>query len=135
MPLSLAVLPQHRIVVFEGLYVLVDQGAWKAASERMDVRVLVEVDVQTARKRLAERHVKSGICSSLEEGEKRGPSLSVSSPRVAADEDGSGRKRLAERRVAALAHARADIPRLERPRPELFRRRALRPSCDCDAMH
>lgn len=59
-------------MVFEGLYCLTKVDAWEGASAKIHERVLVTVDKQTARKRLAQRHLESGICQTLEEGEQRG---------------------------------------------------------------
>lgn len=68
---SIAILPAHRIVVVEGLYVLLDKEPWREAAGMMDERWFVEVDFEVARRRLAKRHVKAGIVSSLEEGDRR----------------------------------------------------------------
>lgn len=37
----------------------------------MDENWFLEVEFEVARKRLAERHVRSGICETLEEGDRR----------------------------------------------------------------
>ena len=80
-PVSLAIPIEthHKVVVFEGLYVLTRVDAWKEASERMDERVLVKVATEIARERLAKRHVESGICQTLEEGQERGAKAALAS--------------------------------------------------------
>jgi pantothenate kinase len=66
-----AILPSHRIVVVEGLYVLLDKTPWREASEMMDEKWFVEVDFEVARRRLARRHVIAGIVETEEEGDRR----------------------------------------------------------------
>lgn len=63
--------PSHRIVVVEGLYVLLDKTPWREASEMMDEKWFVEVDFAVARRRLAKRHMLAGIVNSEAEGDRR----------------------------------------------------------------
>ncbi|KAI0096038.1 phosphoribulokinase/uridine kinase [Hypoxylon sp. NC0597] len=68
---DIAILPSHRIVVFEGNYVCLDKDPWREAAALMDERWFVEVDFGTARRRLVKRHVKAGIASDEGEAERR----------------------------------------------------------------
>jgi pantothenate kinase len=68
---DIAVLPGHRIVVFEGNYVVLDKEPWRAAAALMDERWFVDVDFEVARRRLVARHVKAGIARDEEEARKR----------------------------------------------------------------
>lgn len=68
---DIAVLPTHRVVVVEGLYVTLDSDVWRDAAALFDELWFVEVDFEVARKRLRERHVRAGIAKNLEEGDKR----------------------------------------------------------------
>jgi pantothenate kinase len=69
--ISILPLPAHRIVVVEGIYVLLDKSPWREAAELMDLKVFVKVDREIARGRLARRHVAAGIVETLEEGDRR----------------------------------------------------------------
>lgn len=66
-PEAIRILPSHRIVVIEGLYVLLNEKGWKEAAELLDERWLVDVDVKEARVRLVKRHVVTGVAADLEE--------------------------------------------------------------------
>ncbi|KAI1808881.1 P-loop containing nucleoside triphosphate hydrolase protein [Daldinia bambusicola] len=70
-PDDIAILPTHRVVVFEGNYVCLDKEPWREAAQLMDERWFVEVDFETARKRLVKRHVEAGIAKDEEEAGKR----------------------------------------------------------------
>jgi pantothenate kinase len=63
--------PSHRIVVFEGNYVCLNQGPWKKAADLMDLRWFIDVDDDVARERLAKRHLAAKIVETMEEGIKR----------------------------------------------------------------
>jgi pantothenate kinase len=56
-----AVLASHRVIIFEGNYVALDAEPWRTAAGLMDQLWFVEVDFETARQRLIQRHVESGI--------------------------------------------------------------------------
>jgi len=60
-----------KIVVVEGNYVALDEELWRDARGLMHEVWFVEVDEQVARKRLAARHLRSGIVQTLEDGDKR----------------------------------------------------------------
>ncbi|KAH0424501.1 hypothetical protein CcaCcLH18_11537 [Colletotrichum camelliae] len=68
---DIAILPAHRIVVFEGNYLALDKDPWNAAARLMDELWFVDVDFEVARKRLVKRHVKAGIAKDEEEADKR----------------------------------------------------------------
>ena len=68
---DIAIQPGHRIVVFEGNYVVLDKEPWREAAGLMDERWFVEVDFEVARRRLVGRHVKAGIARDDEEAGKR----------------------------------------------------------------
>ncbi|KAI1205149.1 phosphoribulokinase/uridine kinase [Annulohypoxylon truncatum] len=68
---DIAILPCHRIVVFEGNYVCLDKEPWRSAAALMDERWFVDVDFGTARGRLVRRHVKAGIARDEEEARRR----------------------------------------------------------------
>lgn len=63
--------PSARVVIFEGNYLSLNKGLWKEAAELMDELWFVEVDFQTARRRLVERHVKAGIAKNENEAGRR----------------------------------------------------------------
>lgn len=63
--------PTTRILVFEGNYLSLDKEPWRTAAELMDELWFVDVDFETARKRLVPRHVKAGIAPTEEEADKR----------------------------------------------------------------
>ncbi|KAK5632203.1 hypothetical protein RRF57_007917 [Xylaria bambusicola] len=68
---DIAIQPGHRIVVFEGNYVVLDKEPWREAAGLMDERWFVEVDFEVARRRLVGRHVKAGIARDEKEAGKR----------------------------------------------------------------
>ncbi|KAI0451122.1 P-loop containing nucleoside triphosphate hydrolase protein [Xylaria acuta] len=68
---DIPIYPGHRIVVFEGNYVVLDKDPWREAAGLMDERWFVDVDFDTARRRLVARHVKAGIARDEEEARKR----------------------------------------------------------------
>ncbi|KAL8874351.1 MAG: hypothetical protein Q9174_000302 [Haloplaca sp. 1 TL-2023] len=60
-----------RIVVLEGNYLSLKKGLWKEAAELMNELWYVDVDFDTAWRRLVARHVKSGIAPTKQEAETR----------------------------------------------------------------
>ncbi|KAI1419552.1 P-loop containing nucleoside triphosphate hydrolase protein [Xylaria sp. FL1777] len=68
---DIAVHPGHRIVVFEGNYVVLDKEPWREAAALMDECWFVEVDFEVARRRLVARHVRAGIAGDEEEAGRR----------------------------------------------------------------
>ena len=55
------VAPTIRVVIFEGLYLALDQEPWRDAAQLMDELWFVDVSMDTAVARLVKRHVASGI--------------------------------------------------------------------------
>lgn len=68
---DIAIPPSARVIVFEGNYVTLNRGAWREAADMMDELWFVEVDLDTAKKRLVRRHVKAGIECTEEKAAKR----------------------------------------------------------------
>lgn len=68
---DITILPSHRIVIVEGLYLTLDKDIWRDAAKVFDEIWFVNVDREVARKRLGARHVRAGIVNTLEEGDKR----------------------------------------------------------------
>lgn len=78
---AVTILPEHRIVVIEGLYTFLSIPPWVEAGKLMDERWLVELDPTVAYDRLVKRHVMSGVTKDREEAlwraaENDTPSLS-----------------------------------------------------------
>ena len=65
------ILPTARIIVFEGLYLSLNKYPWNAAARLMDELWFVDVDFEVARRRLVERHVKTGVTRDAEEAARR----------------------------------------------------------------
>ena len=57
--------------MFEGNYLSLNKEPWNTAAELMDERWFVEVDFETAKRRLVPRHVKAGIAKDEVDAEKR----------------------------------------------------------------
>ncbi|KAI1118459.1 P-loop containing nucleoside triphosphate hydrolase protein [Nemania sp. NC0429] len=68
---DIVIRPAHRIVVFEGNYVVLDKEPWREAAGLMDERWFVDVDFAIARRRLVARHVKASLARDEEEARKR----------------------------------------------------------------
>ncbi|KAL8784659.1 MAG: hypothetical protein Q9213_003829 [Squamulea squamosa] len=60
-----------RIVILEGNYVTLTKGLWKNAADLMDELWFVDVGLDTARRRLVQRHVQTGVTTTAEEADKR----------------------------------------------------------------
>lgn len=60
-----------RAVFFEGNYLSLNKEPWNRAAGLMDELWFVEVDFETARKRLVRRHVEAGIARDEAEADKR----------------------------------------------------------------
>ncbi|KDN52043.1 P-loop containing nucleoside triphosphate hydrolase protein [Tilletiaria anomala UBC 951] len=58
---GLSVLPQHTLIVIEGLYCNVDAPPWRAAARAFDERWVVQVERAVAKRRLVARHVLTGV--------------------------------------------------------------------------
>jgi len=68
---DIPIAPGIRICIFEGNYCSLNKGPWKEAAGLMNELWFVEVDFETARRRLVDRHVKAGIAGDEEEADKR----------------------------------------------------------------
>lgn len=68
---DISIEPTTRILVFEGLYLSLNREPWNVAAAMMNELWFMEVDFETARKRLIPRHVKAGIAATEEEADKR----------------------------------------------------------------
>lgn len=68
---DIPILPSTKCIVFEGNYLSLNKAPWKEAGLLMDENWFVEVDFEVAKKRLIERHLKSGICKDREEATER----------------------------------------------------------------
>ncbi|KAI9773819.1 MAG: hypothetical protein M1840_006044 [Geoglossum simile] len=60
-----------RVLIFEGNYLSLDLAPWNEAAELMDELWFVEVDLEVAKSRLVDRHVKAGIVTDREEAVRR----------------------------------------------------------------
>jgi pantothenate kinase len=81
-PHAVTILPEHRIVIIEGLYTFLSLPPWVDAGKVLDERWLIELDPSVASERLVKRHVISGVGKDLEEAQWRAaendtPSLSL----------------------------------------------------------
>lgn len=65
------VAPTTRVVIFEGLYLVLDRESWRDAAELMDELWFVEVAMDVAVARLVKRHVASGISPDVEHARNR----------------------------------------------------------------
>lgn len=63
---SIHILPEHRIILIEGLYVALSIPPWAAAAEELDERWVLTVEESIARERIAARHLRAGICPTRE---------------------------------------------------------------------
>lgn len=57
---EIEIAPEHRVVIAEGNYLLLDTGAWNAGRELIDVAVFLDVDEEVRLARLIERHIQYG---------------------------------------------------------------------------
>lgn len=51
--------PDTRVVLIEGLYLLLDDGPWREVSEAFDLRMYLDVPADEARRRLIARHMQA----------------------------------------------------------------------------
>jgi pantothenate kinase len=70
-PDAITILPQHRIVIIEGLYSFLSLSPWREAGMLLDERWLLEIDPKVASDRIVKRHVASGIAKDLKEAQWR----------------------------------------------------------------
>ncbi|KAA8543315.1 hypothetical protein F0562_021190 [Nyssa sinensis] len=51
---------QHKVVIVEGNYLLLEEGVWKEISSTFDEKWFIEVDINTAMQRVLKRHISTG---------------------------------------------------------------------------
>lgn len=68
---DIAIEPTTRVLVFEGNYLSLDKEPWRSVAKLMDDLWFVEVEFDTALKRLIPRHVKAGIAADEVQAERR----------------------------------------------------------------
>lgn len=95
-PRALAILPQHRLIIIEGLYMFLGIEPWAEAGRLLDERWWVEVAEEEAEARLVARHVLTGVARDVEEAEWRArendaPSKSSTSVRTLSHHSSDGR--------------------------------------------
>ncbi|WWD02916.1 hypothetical protein V865_000959 [Kwoniella europaea PYCC6329] len=62
---------QHRIIVIEGLYCLLDREGWRDSAAYFDLKIWVEVDKAEARERVLKRNHETGIVEDYKACEER----------------------------------------------------------------
>jgi pantothenate kinase len=68
---DIAILPQHRIVVLEGNYILLNVSPWDKAAALLDEKWFIIVERDVARARVIQRHLLSGLAETETEAAKR----------------------------------------------------------------
>ncbi|KAM5349017.1 hypothetical protein ACJ41O_008840 [Fusarium nematophilum] len=68
---NIAIAPEARIIILEGLYLSLDREPWSSAARLMDELWFLDVDREVAIARLVKRHVHSGIVSGVAAAEHR----------------------------------------------------------------
>ncbi|KAI3526660.1 hypothetical protein L1887_05920 [Cichorium endivia] len=51
---------QHKVVIVEGNYLLLEEGTWKEVSSMLDEKWFVDVDIDVAMERVLKRHISTG---------------------------------------------------------------------------
>ncbi|KAL8150290.1 hypothetical protein V2J09_020098 [Rumex salicifolius] len=51
---------QHKIVIVEGNYLLLEEGIWSEVSNMFDEKWFIEVDIDTSMQRVEKRHIQTG---------------------------------------------------------------------------
>ncbi|KAI3829724.1 hypothetical protein L1987_03852 [Smallanthus sonchifolius] len=51
---------QHKVVIVEGNYLLLDEGSWKEISSILDEKWFVDADIDVAMERVLKRHISTG---------------------------------------------------------------------------
>lgn len=51
---------QHKVVIVEGNYLLLEDGTWKDVSSMFDEKWFIDVDIDTAMQRVLKRHISTG---------------------------------------------------------------------------
>lgn len=68
---DIAIHPQSRVIILEGLYLSLAREPWNMAAALMDETWFVDIDREVARERLAKRHVASGLVPDIEAAKHR----------------------------------------------------------------
>ncbi|CAI7648772.1 unnamed protein product [Penicillium bialowiezense] len=68
---DIAIFPQSRVVIVEGLYLSLNREPWSSAASELDESWFIEVEREIARARLIKRHVASGIVPDVGAAEHR----------------------------------------------------------------
>lgn len=79
LPTRLALLPERRIVLVEGLYVTLAIEPWKNVATLLDERWLISVDEDTVRRGIIKTHLKTGVAPTVEEAVWRSDSSDIPS--------------------------------------------------------
>ncbi|XP_059433670.1 putative uridine kinase C227.14 [Corylus avellana] len=51
---------QHKVIIVEGNYILLEDGVWKEISSVFDEKWFIEVDIDTSMQRVLNRHISTG---------------------------------------------------------------------------
>ncbi|AAD25806.1 Belongs to PF/01121 Uncharacterized protein family UPF0038 containing ATP/GTP binding domain. ESTs gb/AA585719, gb/AA728503 and gb/T22272 come from this gene [Arabidopsis thaliana] len=51
---------QHKVVIVEGNYILLEEGSWKDISDMFDEKWFIDVNLDTAMQRVENRHISTG---------------------------------------------------------------------------
>ncbi|OAQ73660.1 HhH-GPD domain-containing protein [Pochonia chlamydosporia 170] len=73
-PNGVSVAAETEVCIFEGNYLLSDEGPWRGIGDLAGDRWLVRVDPDIARQRLANRHLQAGIETTMEDAIRRAES-------------------------------------------------------------
>ncbi|KAJ3052265.1 hypothetical protein HK097_006629, partial [Rhizophlyctis rosea] len=68
---DIVVLPFHKILILEGLYLHLAEHPWKDVHNLADESWFVECSLEVAKERLVRRHVASGICKDEQSAAER----------------------------------------------------------------
>jgi pantothenate kinase len=60
---ALTVLPDVRVLIDEGNYLLLTDGPWAGVKPLLDYAVFIDVDRETVKARLLKRHAEAGLFS------------------------------------------------------------------------
>ncbi|KAI1050678.1 hypothetical protein LB505_012888 [Fusarium chuoi] len=71
MPDAIEISSRAKVVIIEGNYVLLDQDPWSRIPALVDNKWFVDIPVDIARERLASRHLRAGIETTIEAAIKR----------------------------------------------------------------
>ena len=68
---SIPIHPHHTILVFEGLYLTLDEPIWCDIAKSFHRLWFIDVPREVAKQRLIRRHLEAGIVNTEEEGRRR----------------------------------------------------------------